>query len=83
MTTRSEAGFIDKPRGSWRAAVPNIATRLWQNRSSKPVAAGSSPAGRATFVGSKLVRYPNDADPAQLSGRHHDSILRFTLFWTS
>jgi hypothetical protein len=28
--------------------VPNIATRLWQNVTSKPVAAGSSPAGRAT-----------------------------------
>jgi len=28
------------------------------------------------------VRYANDRDPAQFPGRHQDSILRCTFFWT-
>jgi hypothetical protein len=30
----------------------------------------------------ELVRYSNDPDPANFPGRHGDSILRFTFFWT-
>jgi hypothetical protein len=30
----------------------------------------------------ELVRYASDPDPTQLPGRHRDSILRLTFFWT-